>query len=597
MTIPDVAPILPVAQSRRTLRWLRADLAHRPRTLVATLVVGVAAAGASVIPIYLLGSLVDRVRDGADVSDLWPLAAVIGVAALLGGLGTGVSTYLVTKLGEQTLADLRESVLRRALDLPADTIDESGRGDLLSRVGADVGAVGKAVSQVVPTMINAFFLGVLSLVGMAGIDWRLGLAGALAIPAYILALRWYLPRSAPLYRDERMAIAARAQVMVESLQGIKTIDAYERHEHHRDEISVASARARDLSIAVFTQFTRFVGRINRAEFVGLAAILVVGFLLVRDSDDSGGGVTVGAVTAAALLFHRLFNPIGMLMFNFDEVQAAGASLSRLVGVVDIAVSDKRSGVAVPRDARVEVRDVRFAYHPDHPVLQGVSLTIPAGTRTALVGSTGAGKTTLAAIIAGMRDADSGSVTIGGVPVGDIDPARLRSHVATITQEVHVFAGPLMEDLRLVAPDATRDEVLAAVDAVGALDWVTALPEGIDTRVGEGGLALTAAQAQHIALARLVLGDPRVVVLDEATAEAGSASARDLEDAALAATAGRTTLVVAHRLTQAAAADAIAVMEHGQIIQFGPHSELLRDGNGRYAQLWRAWETDAVTPTG
>ncbi|GGF13746.1 ABC transporter ATP-binding protein [Williamsia phyllosphaerae] len=602
MTIPDVAPILPVAQSRRTLRWLRTDLARRPRTLVATLLVGVAAAGASVVPIYLLGSLVDRVRDGADVSDLWPLAVVIGVAALLGGLGTGVSTYLVTKLGEQTLADLRESVLARALDLPADTIDESGRGDLLSRVGADVGAVGKAVSQVVPTMINAFFLGVLSLVGMAGIDWRLGLAGALAIPAYILALRWYLPRSAPLYRDERMAIAARAQVMVESLQGIKTIDAYERHAHHRDGISVASARARDLSIAVFTQFTRFVGRINRAEFIGLAAILVVGFLLVRDGADSpGGGVTVGAVTAAALLFHRLFNPIGMLMFNFDEVQAAGASLSRLVGVVDIALPDTGAtsgrGDAEPRDATVEVRDVRFAYHPDHPVLQGVSLTIPAGTRTALVGSTGAGKTTLAAIIAGMRDADSGSVTIGGVRVGDIDPTRLRSHVATITQEVHVFAGPLIEDLRLVAPDATRDEVLAAVGAVGALDWVTALPEGIDTRVGEGGLTLTAAQAQHIALARLVLGDPRVVVLDEATAEAGSASARDLEDAALAATEGRTTLVVAHRLTQAAVADAIAVMEHGQIIQFGSHAELLRDADGRYAQLWRAWETDAVTPAG
>ncbi|MBJ7288324.1 ABC transporter ATP-binding protein, partial [Williamsia sp.] len=552
----------------------------------------------SVIPIYLLGSLVDRVRDGADASDLWPLAVVIAVAALLGGLGTGVSTYLVTKLGEQTLADLRESVLRRALDLPADTIDESGRGDLLSRVGADVGAVGKAVSQVVPSMINAFFLGVLSLVGMAGIDWRLGVAGALAIPAYILALRWYLPRSAPLYRDERMAIAARAQVMVESLQGIKTIDAYERHAHHRDEISVASARARDLSIAVFTQFTRFVGRINRAEFIGLAAILVVGFLLVR---DGGGGVTVGAVTAAALLFHRLFNPIGMLMFNFDEVQAAGASLSRLVGVVDIALPDAGAtsgrADAEPRDATVEVRDVRFAYHPDHPVLQGVSLTIPAGTRTALVGSTGAGKTTLAAIIAGMRDPDSGSVTIGGAPVSGIDPTRLRSHVATITQEVHVFAGPLIEDLRLVAPDATRDEVLAAVDAVGALDWVTALPEGVDTRVGEGGLTLTAAQAQHIALARLVLGDPRVVVLDEATAEAGSASARDLEDAALAATEGRTTLVVAHRLTQAAAADAIAVMEHGQIIQFGSHAELLANGSGRYAQLWRAWETDAVTPTG
>ncbi|MGU3291582.1 ABC transporter ATP-binding protein [Williamsia sp. M5A3_1d] len=594
MTIPDVAPILPVSPSRRTFAWMRADLARRPGTVILTLLVGVIAAAAAVIPIRLLGTLVDRVRDGAEAADIWPLATTIGVSALLAGVGTGFSTYLVTKLGEVLLADLRESVVRRALTLPATTIDESGRGDLLSRVGADVGAIGKAVSQVLPTMINGVFLGVLSLVGMLGIDWRLGLAGALALPAYVFAVRWYLPRSAPMYRDERVAIAARGQVMIESLQGISTIDAYERHDRHVEAISLASARARDISVAVFTQFTRFSGRINRAEFIGLAAILVVGFTLVRSGD-----VTVGAVTAAALLFARLFNPVGTVMFSFDEVQSAGASLSRLVGIIDIGDGSDVSGsggtsAAVPRtpaDAGVEVRDVHHAYHPDHPVLQGVSLSIPTGTRTALVGSTGAGKTTLAAVIAGMLTPSAGSVSIGGVAVADIDRDRLRDHVATVTQEVHVFAGPLADDLRLAAPDATRDEVMAAIATVGAHDWVGALPDGVDTRVGEGGLTLTAAQAQHIALARLVLRDPRVVVLDEATAEAGSASARDLENAALAATAGRTTLVVAHRLTQAATADAIAVMEHGQIIQFGSHAELLTDSEGRYAQLWRAWETD------
>ncbi|MGJ0118313.1 ABC transporter ATP-binding protein [Williamsia sp. MIQD14] len=590
MTIPDVAPILPVSRSRRTLAWMRADLARRPGTVVVTLLVGVIAAAAAVVPIYLLGVLVDRVRDGADAGEIWPLATSIGVSALVAGVGTGFSTYLVTKLGEVLLADLRESVLRRALTLPATTIDESGRGDLLSRVGADVGAIGKAVSQVLPTVINGMFLGVLSLVGMLGLDWRLGLAGALALPAYVVAVRWYLPRSAPMYRDERVAIAARGQVMVESLQGIPAIDAYERHDHHVEAISTASARARDISVAVFAQFTRFSGRINRAEFLGLTAILVVGFLLVRE-----GEVTVGAVTAAALLFQRLFNPVGTVMFSFDEVQAAGASLSRLVGILDIPAGPDTpvTASAMPAGADVEVRDVHHAYHPDRPVLRGVSLRIPAGTRTALVGSTGAGKTTLAAVIAGMLTPGAGSALIGGVAVTDIDPDRLRDHVATVTQEVHVFAGPLIDDLLLAKPDATRQQVVAAVDAVGARDWVDALPDGVDTRVGESGLALTAAQAQHIALARLVLRDPRVVVLDEATAEAGSASARNLEDAALAATDGRTTLVVAHRLTQAATADAIAVMEHGQIVQFGSHAELLADDAGRYAQLWRAWETDAT----
>ncbi|WP_045821375.1 ABC transporter ATP-binding protein [Williamsia herbipolensis] len=596
MTIPDVAPILPVSRSRRTAAWMRADLARRPGTVVVTLLVGVIAAAAAVVPIYLLGVLVDRVRDDADAGAIWPLATAIGVTALVAGVGTGFSTYLVTKLGEVLLADLRESVLRRALTLPATTIDESGRGDLLSRVGADVGAIGKAVSQVLPTVINGAFLGVLSLVGMLGLDWRLGLAGALALPAYVVAVRWYLPRSAPMYRDERVAIAARGQVMVESLQGLPTIDAYERHDHHVEAISTASARARDISIAVFAQFTRFSGRINRAEFIGLAAILVVGFALVRE-----GEVTVGAVTAAALLFQRLFNPVGMVMFSFDEVQAAGASLSRLVGILDITAGpettpgpDKPEATSsTPVGAEVEVRDVHHAYHPDRPVLRGVSLRIPEGTRTALVGSTGAGKTTLAAVISGMLTPGAGSALIGGVAVTGIDPDRLRDHVATVTQEVHVFAGPLIDDLRLAAPEATRERVLAALGAVGARDWVDALPDGVDTRVGEGGIALTAAQAQHIALARLVLRDPRVVVLDEATAEAGSASARSLEDAALAATDGRTTLVVAHRLTQAATADAIAVMEHGQIVQFGSHTQLLADDAGRYAQLWRAWETDGT----
>jgi ATP-binding cassette subfamily C protein len=358
------------------------------------------------------------------------------------------------------------------------------------------------------------------------------------------------------------------------------------HDRHLADIDRASGRARDISISVFTFFTRLVGRVNRAEFIGLAATLVVGFLLVRS-----GTVSVGQVTAAALMFHRLFNPISELMFNFDEIQSAAASLARLVGVVDLRtpLDDTSTSGSVPAGADVEVAGVSFAYGSGPEVLHDVSLHIPAGTRCALVGSTGAGKTTLAAVVAGLLTPTSGRTSIGGVDVADVDRAQLRRWVATITQEVHVFSGPLIDDLRLVAPQADRDEIWAALHQVGAGRWVENLEDGLDTLVGEQGVALTAAQAQHVAMARLVLADPRVVVLDEATAEAGSAHAAELEDAAAAATKGRTTLIVAHRLTQAASADQIAVMDNGRIVERGTHSELI-SLDGRYARFWQAWST-------
>lgn len=595
MTISEsfTPPVLPVASTRRTWSWLTHDLRSRRGATVVAVLIGLAAAAVATVPIYLLGSLVDRVSARDTVGSLVLVAVVIAAAAVVGGLGTGLSAYLITRLGEQTVADLREAVLDRALNLPATTIEESGRGDLLSRVGADVTAVAKAVSQVLPDMLNAFFLGVVTLVGMTSIDWRLGLAGALCIPAYAAGLRWYLPRSGPLYAEQRVAMAARAQATVESVQGFRTIDAYELHDGHRAAIDRESARARDISVGVFTLFTRLVGRVNRAEFIGLTATLVVGFLLVKS-----GHVTVGQTTAAALMFHRLFNPIGMMMYNFDEIQAGGACLARLVGVVELPTpvhpehttpAQGAGPTSVPTGSDVEVDGVSFSYGGGPEVLHDVSLTIPAGTRCALVGTTGAGKTTLAAVVAGLQAPTRGETRIGGVPVGDIERAQLRHWVASISQEVHVFSGPLIDDLRLIAPEATTDEVWAALRVVGAADWVEGLDDGLDALVGEQGLLLTAAQAQHIAMARLVLADPRVVVLDEATAEAGSAHAAELEEAAIAATAGRTSLVVAHRLTQAATADQIAVMDDGRIVERGTHTELIALG-GRYARLWRAWST-------
>ena len=581
------APILPVATGRETWRWLRRELRSRTGSVVMTVMVGLLAAGTSVLPVYVLGVLVDRIIDRSPSSVIVAIGLVVGVSAVIGGLALGVSNYLIGRLGAVALADLREAGVERALSLPTTTVERVGRGDLLSRVSTDVATIGKAVSDVIPTMFASILLGLLSLVAMLGLDWRLGLAGAIAVPFYVIALRWYLPRSAPRYAEERRAIGERSQVLMESMIGSATVHAYNLHDAHQGSIETASAKVRDISVSVFTLFTRFVGRINRAEFIGLSVILVAGFFLVTN-----GQVSVGQTTAAALLFHRLFSPISMLLFTFDEAQDAGASLARLVGLVGLVhPSGPQEPIPrsrrEPRDAALDLEHLHFSYDGSHSVVRDVTIRVAPGERVALVGSTGAGKSTVAAIAAGALTPQRGSASIGGIDMADLTQEQRRRHIAVVSQEVHVFAGPLIDDLRLANPAATEADVHGALYAVGADEWVAALEDGVDTVVGEGGHELTSAQAQQVALVRLMLLDPPLAVLDEATAEAGSQGAKDLERAAAAATAGRTTLVIAHRLTQAATADRIVVMAHGEVVEEGTHLDLVSAG-GRYAQLWRAW---------
>lgn len=574
--------LLPIATGKRSWAFLSGELKGRRGLALVTLAISAVAAAMSLIPVYVFGVLVDRVTEGAPTSTIVSVVAIITVAAVVGGVFTALSGFMISKLGEGILASLRERVLGRALHLPVGTLERVGKGDLLSRVGDDVAVMAKSIGEVIPNIVSALLLVSLSVVAMLSLDWRLGLAGMVAIPMYVMALRWYLPKSAPLYAAERVAMGERSQALISSMQGARTVRAYGLEEAHLAEIDNASGKARDIGIDVFRLFTRFGSRSNRAECVGLSVILAAGFLFVQD-----GHVTVGEVTAAALLFHRLFNPIGMLMFSFDDIQSAGASLARLVGVIDIP-DERAVGTGVtPVDSRLEVRGLRHSYESGHEVLHGIDLTVGAGETVALVGSTGAGKSTIAAIAAGSIDASAGEVRIGGATLQDLGADGLRRHIAIVSQEVHVFSGSLIDDLRLAAPDASAEDVRAALVTVGAHTWVDAFDDGLDTQVGEGGRELTSAQSQQLALARLVLADPAVAVLDEATAEAGSSGARDLEAAAEAATRGRSTLIVAHRLTQAAAADRVIVLEHGRILEQGPHDELVAAG-GRYAELWSAW---------
>ncbi|MGW5354051.1 ABC transporter ATP-binding protein [Streptomyces sp. NPDC004031] len=577
--------LLPTATPARTRAVVRALVRPQRGLAAAGFGLMVLATGVGLLTQPLLGHIVDLVTEKRSADALTrPVIALAAVAAVQGLLTAG-GLSLLSRLGETVLARLRESFVERALALPLERVERAGSGDLSARVTRDVSRVAEAVRGALPELTRSGLSIVLTLGALALLDWRFLPAALVAVPVQAHTARWYVRNAVPLYARERVATGAQQQQLLDTIGGARTVRAYRLQEGRTRRVAETSRAAVELTMRGVGLVLRFYGRLHIAEYAGLASVLVTGFLLVRS-----GAASVGTATAAALYFLGLFGPVNTALVLLDDAQSATAGLARLIGVVDEPAPSAPAAApaAAAREAAVTLSGVSHAYVPGRPVLHDVDLRVRPGERVALVGTTGAGKTTLAKLVAGLHRPAAGTVEVGGAA-----PEESGGVVGLVTQEVHVFAGPLADDLRLARPGATDADLREALEAVGALGWAEALPGGLETVVGNGGHPLTPDRAQQLALARLLLADPPVVVLDEATAEAGSSGARLLDEAAERALRGRTALVVAHRLSQAAAADRVAVLSDGRVVEEGTHEQLLA-ARGAYAALWKAW-SDSRTP--
>lgn len=582
---------LPIASGRAIVAELRRSLSGLWPMVAGAAVLLTGAAGAGLVLPFALGSIVDAVEAGRPASSIVPsaVAIVVGtvVAAVLGGLGNTAST----RVFDRVVARLRVRLVERALMLPQGDVERAGTGDLVARAGNDVATVANGLSAVLPTVTATGFGFAVTLAGMAVLDWRL-LVVLLVIylPLNVAALRYFLRTAPPVWAEAAALVSTRSNRVLATFRGIDTVTAYGLADRQAQQISEVTWPVVQYGMLTRLIYARMGTRMRVAEVLSLAALLVVAFWLVREGYSS-----VGTATASVLLLYRLFEPAAQAMSVSNELQAATTSLARVVGAIQAGgpLKPLQTGTVQadePQSVRqplgVDVLGVSYAYVPGHPVLHHVDLAVAPGQHVATVGTSGAGKTTLAALIAGSLTPSDGHVRIGDRDVVEMDRQARAAAVAMVSQTTHVFEGTLRDDLTLARPEASDDQVLAALDLVGA-DWVRGLPDGLDTLVGHTARSLTPAREQQLALARLVLKDPAVAILDEATAEAGSSGARQLERAAMAAVAGRTALVVAHRLSQAALCDRVVVMEAGRIVEDGSHDELVASG-GTYGRLWSAW---------
>ncbi len=505
---------------------------------------------------------------------------MVGVVAAQ-AVATFMAQWVSTLFGQDLLASAREFIVGTVLRLPLGQVEGASTGDLVTRVTRDVGTMSRSVQFGVPMAIISLLTVALSVVAMLLNSVLLAIPSLLVISTSAVAVRNYLRTAPKGYITEGATYSRINTTLTETVEGARTVEAL--------RLSGRRVGQGEDDIAVSAQAERYTMSLRNLLF----AVIDVAFntprvvtLVVGAWGYSQGWLSLKEITAAVLYVEALSGPLDRLVGELDRLQVGATSTARLLGIAEVP-PDRTAGDALPDGPELVGEDLRFAYREGHDVLHGVNVSLRVGERLAIVGPSGSGKSTLGRLLSGINRPRTGTAQVGGVDLVDLPLEVLRTEVALVTQEHHVFIGTVRDNIVLAREDSPDEDVWAALRAVGSDDWVARLPHGLDTRIGSGQNALTPAQAQQVALARLIIADPHTLVLDEATSLIDPRTARTLEGSMHALLSGRTVVAIAHRLHTAHDADRIAVVIDGRIAELGSHDELV-DLDGEYAALWRAW---------